>query len=99
MEKALRACDAESEAFLSREVRPYVEEFRLGASGSMGEAAGPGSLLNFTVKAGGNAFHGDVSFDYQNEGLVADNVPELEGEAERRYLAALARRKPAFKGQ
>lgn len=51
------------------------EEFRLGASGAMGEAAGPGSMLNFTVKSGENSFHGDASFDFQNDGMVSDNVP------------------------
>ena len=53
-----------------------MEEFRLGASGAMGEAAGPGSMLNFTVKSGENTWGGDLSFDYQNDDMVSDNVPQ-----------------------
>ncbi len=54
-----------------------MEEFQVGASGNMGEAAGPGALLQFTVKSGGDEFHGDAYFDFQNRRLVADNVPDV----------------------
>lgn len=51
------------------------EEMRIGASGASGEAAGPGALLNFAVKSGGDTYHGETWLDYQNGSLVSDNVP------------------------
>jgi hypothetical protein len=52
------------------------QEFELGASGNMGEAAGPGGLLNFTVKSGTDAFHGNALINYQNDAMRSDNVPD-----------------------
>src|SRR5437667_370831 len=51
------------------------EEFQLGGSGNMGEQAGPGALLNITVKSGGDRFHGTAYFDYEDSGTISDNVP------------------------
>ena len=52
------------------------DEFRLGGAGNMGEQAGPGALLNVTVKSGGDQFHGEVYFDYESDGTISDNVPD-----------------------
>jgi hypothetical protein len=52
------------------------EEFQLGGAGNLGEQAGPGALMNITVKSGGDQFHGEVYFDYENDGTIADNVPD-----------------------
>jgi hypothetical protein len=52
------------------------EEFQLGGAGNMGEQAGPGGLLNVTVKSGGDQFHGEVYFDYENDDTIGDNVPD-----------------------
>ena len=51
------------------------EEFQLGGAGNLGEAAGPGGLLNFTVKSGGDKFHADAYFDFQNDDTIFDNIP------------------------
>jgi hypothetical protein len=51
------------------------EEFQLGGAGNLGEQAGPGALMNITVKSGGDQFHGEVYFDYENDGTIGDNVP------------------------
>jgi len=52
-----------------------LEEFQLGGAGNLGEAAGPGAMLNFSVKSGGDKFHGEVYYDYQDGGLIDDNIP------------------------
>ena len=57
------------------------EEFELGSSGNMGENSGPGALLNFTVKSGGNDFHGSTHFSFQNDGMRSDNVPSALAES------------------
>jgi outer membrane receptor protein involved in Fe transport len=53
-----------------------MEEFQVGAGGNMGEGAGPGALLNFTVKSGGDVFGGQLYADYQDENTIGDNVPD-----------------------
>jgi carboxypeptidase family protein len=52
------------------------EEFQLGGAGNLGEQAGPGALMNITVKSGGDQWHADVYFDYEGENTIADNVPD-----------------------
>jgi len=52
------------------------EEFQLGGAGNMGEQAGPGALMNITVKSGGDRFTGQVYFDYEGDGTISDNVPD-----------------------
>jgi hypothetical protein len=52
------------------------EEFQLGGAGNLGEAAGPGGLMNFTVKSGGDRFSGEAYFDFQNDDTIFDNIPE-----------------------
>src|SRR5439155_1454205 len=51
------------------------EEFPLGGAGNISEQAGPGALLNITVKSGGDRFHGTAYFDYEDRGTISDNVP------------------------
>lgn len=54
----------------------------------------PGTKARRGIEAGCDVIlHCNGNLDEMRE--VAASVPELEGEAERRYLAALARRKPA----
>ena len=52
------------------------EEFQLGGAGNLGEQAGPGALMNITVKSGGDRFTGQIYFDYEGEGTISDNVPD-----------------------
>jgi hypothetical protein len=52
------------------------EEFQLGGAGNLGEASGPGALLNFTVKSGGDQFRGEAYFDFQNDDTIFDNIPD-----------------------
>lgn len=52
------------------------EEFSIGGAGNMGEQTGPGSFLNLTVKSGGDNFSAQVYYDYENDSLVSDNVPD-----------------------
>jgi len=56
------------------------EELEFGASGNMGEAGSPGALLNFTVKSGGNDFHGGGHFNYQNDDMRSSNIPSALAE-------------------
>ena len=53
------------------------EEFQLGGAGNMGEQAGPGALLNITVKRGGDKFSGQIYADYEGDSTIADNVPDV----------------------
>jgi len=53
-----------------------VQEYEISASGAMGEAAGPGSLLNFAAKSGTDAFHWSALANYQNDSMRSDNVPD-----------------------
>lgn len=52
------------------------EEFQLGGAGNLGEQAGPGALINITVKSGGDRFSGQVYFDYEGDSTISDNVPD-----------------------
>jgi hypothetical protein len=52
------------------------EEFELGGSGNMAETHGMGAFFHLTVKSGGDEFHGDVYFDFQNDSTIGDNVPD-----------------------
>jgi len=51
------------------------EEFQLGAAGNLGEQAGPGALMNITVKSGGDKFSGQIYYDYEGTSTIGDNVP------------------------
>ncbi len=51
------------------------EEFQLGGAGNLGEQAGPGALMNITVKSGGDKFGGQVYYDYEGKKTIGDNVP------------------------
>ncbi|MBK5257505.1 MAG: TonB-dependent receptor [Vicinamibacteria bacterium] len=51
------------------------EEFQLGAAGNLGEQAGPGALMNITVKSGGDKFGGQIYYDYEGSSTIGDNVP------------------------
>jgi hypothetical protein len=53
-----------------------LQEYEISASGAMGEAAGPGSLLNFAAKSGTDAFHWSALANYQNDSMRSDNVPD-----------------------
>jgi hypothetical protein len=52
-------------------------EFEMGASGNMGEVAGPGAIMNFSVKSGGDSFRGSGLLTFQNDALRSDNVPDV----------------------
>ena len=51
------------------------QELQLGGTGNMAEQAGPGALLNISVKSGGDKFSGNVYTDFLNKDTVSDNVP------------------------
>ena len=51
------------------------EEFQAGGAGNLGEQAGPGALLNITVKSGGDRFGGQIYYDYEGTSTIGDNVP------------------------
>jgi len=51
------------------------EEFQAGGAGNLGEQAGPGALMNITVKSGGDRFGGQIYYDYEGTNTIADNVP------------------------
>jgi hypothetical protein len=51
------------------------EEFQAGGAGNLGEQAGPGALLNITVKSGGDRFGGQIYYDYEGKDTIGDNVP------------------------
>ena len=53
-----------------------LQEYETSGSGAMGEAAGPGSLLNFAVKAGTDAFHWGALGNYQNHSMRSNNTPD-----------------------
>ena len=42
----------------------------------MGDVAGPGGILNFSVKSGRDSFHGSGLLNYQNNDMRSNNVPE-----------------------
>ena len=71
------------------------EEFQLGGAGNMGEQAGPGALLNITVKSGGDRFSGQVYFDYEGDSTISDNVPDAFRAAGRRRTGVASRRRPS----
>jgi hypothetical protein len=52
------------------------EEFSIGGAGNMGEQTGPGAFLNLTIKSGGDNFSAQLYYDYENDQMVSDNVPE-----------------------
>ena len=51
------------------------EEFQAGGAGNLGEKAGPGALMNITVKSGGDRFGGQIYYDYEGTSTIGDNVP------------------------
>lgn len=53
------------------------EEFQLGGAGNLGEQAGPGALLNISVKSGGDRFGGQIYYDYEGDSTIGDNVPSV----------------------
>jgi hypothetical protein len=52
------------------------EEMRVSGAGGSIEAPAAGALLNFAVKSGGDAFHGELWGDFYNGALVAENRPD-----------------------
>ena len=51
------------------------EEFQAGGAGNLGEQAGPGALMNITIKSGGDRFSGQIYYDYEGTSTIGDNVP------------------------
>ena len=52
-----------------------VEVLSLGAPAEYGNA--PGAVYNIVTRQGTNAFHGDVNFFYQSDGMTADNTNDV----------------------
>jgi hypothetical protein len=53
-----------------------VDEVAINAGGNTAEMPWPGVWSNFVAKSGGNTYHGKVYYDYQNEGIQAENIPD-----------------------
>jgi outer membrane receptor protein involved in Fe transport len=50
------------------------EEISVTAAGNTAEVGTPGTFSNFVSKSGGNTFHGNVYFDYENDSMEAHNI-------------------------
>ena len=46
--------------------------------GGGAEMGTPGVMTQFISKSGGNTYHGNVYFDYQNESLEAHNIDDAQ---------------------
>ncbi len=53
------------------------EEFQVGGAGADASAFAGGAVLSISVKSGGDRFTGNWYSDYQNEDMIADNVPSF----------------------
>ncbi|PWU07257.1 MAG: hypothetical protein C5B51_10405 [Terriglobia bacterium] len=51
-----------------------MAEVSVNAVGNTAQMPNPGVLTQFIVKTGGNQYHGDVYFDYENDSLEATNI-------------------------
>ena len=56
------------------------EEFQVGGAGADASAFGGGAVLSISVKSGSDRFTGNWYSDFQNEDMIANNVPELPAE-------------------
>ena len=53
-------------------------EIAINAVGNGAEMPNPGVLSQLIAKSGGNAYHGNVYFDYQNESMEATNIDDAQ---------------------
>lgn len=53
-------------------------EIAVNAVGNGADMPSPGVLSQLIAKSGGNAYHGNVYFDYQNDSLEASNIDEAQ---------------------
>ena len=53
-----------------------IEEVAVETKGHTAEMPWPGVWSNFIAKSGGNAYHGKIYADYQNEGVQARNISD-----------------------
>jgi outer membrane receptor protein involved in Fe transport len=53
-------------------------EIAINAVGNGAEMPNPGVLSQLIAKSGGNQYHGNVYFDYQNESLEATNIDDAQ---------------------
>ena len=51
-------------------------EIAINAVGNGAEMPNPGVLSQLIAKSGGNQYHGNVYFDYQNESMEATNIDD-----------------------
>ena len=51
-----------------------MAEVSVNAVGNTAQMPNPGVLTQFIAKSGGNQFHGDVYFDYENDTMEATNI-------------------------
>ncbi len=52
------------------------EEFQVGGAGADASAFAGGAVLSISVKSGSDRFSGNWYSDYQNEDMIANNVPD-----------------------
>ena len=53
-------------------------EIAINAVGNGAEMPNPGVLSQLIAKSGGNQYHGNVYFDYQNEAMEATNIDDAQ---------------------
>jgi hypothetical protein len=53
-------------------------EIAVNAVGNTAEMPSPGVLSQFISKSGGNAYHGNVYFDYENDSMEAHNIDDQQ---------------------
>lgn len=54
------------------------EEIVLTAVGNTAETPGPGFFSQLISKSGGNTYHGNIYFDYENESMQAHNIDDAQ---------------------
>ena len=53
-----------------------IEQTTTGAGADMGK--GSGSIFNVVTKSGGNTYHGETNFYFQNNSFINDNTQDIE---------------------
>ncbi|SPF42052.1 conserved hypothetical protein [Candidatus Sulfopaludibacter sp. SbA4] len=52
------------------------QEFTVGTAGNDASVPQPGNAINAVIRSGGNAFHGEMYFDYENPNFQGHNVSQ-----------------------
>lgn len=74
------------------------EEFQVGGAGADASAFAGGAVLNISVKSGSDRLSGNWYSDYQNEDMIANNVPSFLQTANQRDDDGFFTRTPLQRG-